>query len=90
MIAELVYTLGAVASIVCAVLLLRAFIAHRMRLLLWSACCFVGLALNNVLLLVDLYLVPDMDLLAIRTIPAVLGMAALVFGLVWDSDQEAS
>lgn len=35
------------------VLLFRAYAANGMRLLLWSALCFVGLSVNNVLLFFD-------------------------------------
>ena len=87
--AEFVYALCAIASTMCAVLLLRAFRAQRTRLLFWSGCCFVGLALNNVLLLMDLYVVPDVDLFAARTSVALAGMIALLYGLVCDSDQRA-
>ena len=46
----------------CAGLLTRSYLANRSRLLLWSTLCFVGLALNNILLFVDLVLVPTADL----------------------------
>jgi hypothetical protein len=83
--AEFVYALCALTSIVCAVLLLRGYRRSRTRLLFWSALCFAGLALNNLLLLVDLYVVPDMDLFAPRTAAAVIAMAVLLYGLIWDS-----
>jgi len=38
----------------------------RSRLLLWSTLCFVALAVNNVLLFVDLVVVPDVDLRFVR------------------------
>jgi hypothetical protein len=82
--AEAVYALCALTSIFCAVLLLRAYGARHVRLLLWSGVCFIGLALNNVLVLVDVMAVPDIDLSLIRTIPALAGVVILVYGLVWE------
>ena len=82
--AEAVYLLCALTSGGCAVLLLRAYARSRTRLLLWCALCFVGLALNNVLLFTDLVLVPDVDLSVIRQLPALAGVMVLVYGLIWD------
>ena len=42
--------------------------------------------INNVLLVVDTRLVPQMDLAFVRVLPAVLGAAALLYGLIWDSE----
>jgi hydrogenase/urease accessory protein HupE len=83
--AEAVYFLCALASIGCAVLLLRAYARRRTRLLLWCALCFVGLALNNVLLFADLVLVPDVDLSLFRQVSAFGSVVVLLYGLVWDA-----
>lgn len=85
MIATVVYLLCALTALACAVLLLRAWSANRVRLLLWAGLCFVGLALNNLILLMDAALFPAHDLTGWRTVPAVLGMGALLWGLVWES-----
>jgi uncharacterized protein DUF5985 len=82
--AEVVYVLCAATSILCAVLLFRSYLASRARLLLWSSLCFVGLALNNFLLILDLYVVST-DLFYIRTLVALLAMMVLIYGLIWDS-----
>lgn len=83
--AEFVYGLCTITSVLCAVLLLRGYRQNRTRLLFWSSLCFVGLALNNSLLLVDLYLVPDLDVFVPRTGMALIAMGVLLFGLIWDS-----
>ena len=83
--AEAVYVLCGVASITCAVLLLRGWVASRTRLLLWASLCFIGLALNNVLLFVDLVMVPSLDLALVRSALALAAMVTLLYGLVWDS-----
>ncbi len=83
--AEAVYLLCAVTSVVCAWLLYRGYRANRTRLLFWSSLCFVGLALNNILLFVDLVLVPSIDLSLMRTSAALCAVVALVTGLIWES-----
>ena len=82
--ATAVYILSALISLACAVLLLRSFAEARTALLLWAAVCFLGLTLNNTLLFVDKIVVTDADLSLWRTIPALAGMLALVFGLLWE------
>ena len=85
--AKAVFLLCATTSIVCAVLLLRAYRATASRLLLWSALCFIGLALNNGLLVVDRLLLPDtVDLSLWRQVPALIGIGLLLYGLVWDAE----
>ncbi|HEY0022446.1 MAG TPA: DUF5985 family protein [Longimicrobium sp.] len=83
--ATLVYALCALTSLACAVLLLRGYARNRVRLLLWSGLCFTGLALNNIILLVDMRVVPDIDLSVWRTLPALAGIAILLYGLVWET-----
>jgi hypothetical protein len=82
--AEAVYILCMLTSLAGAVLLMRAYLRSRMRLLLWSGLCFVALALSNLLLFVDLVLVPDMDLSLWRSSIALVGVATLLYGLIWD------
>jgi hypothetical protein len=82
---ELVYVLCALTSVLCAGLLLRSYRANRSRLLLWSTLCFVGLAINNILLFVDLVLVPDIDLMFVRTGSALVALMLLTVGLIWES-----
>lgn len=85
MIAPVVYALCALTSLACAVLLLRGFARSRARLLLWSGLCFVGLFINNAMLVIDSRIV--FDLSVVRSLPAVAGIALLIYGLVWESDQ---
>jgi Family of unknown function (DUF5985) len=85
--ATAVYLLSAAISLACAVLLLRSFATTRNGLLFWAAMCFIGLTLNNALLFVDKVVAPDVDLSLWRTIPALAGMLALIYGLVWEETQ---
>ena len=79
-----IYLLCAATSAICAFLLLRGYFRSRTPLLLWSGLCFVGLAMNNLLLVLDVR-TPNIDLSVVRTLPAVLGLALLLYGLIWES-----
>ena len=83
--AELVYILCAATSLFCAILLARSYRAQRSRLLLLSTLCFVGLALNNMILVADLVLLPDLDLRLARTVVAYVSILAFLLGLVWEA-----
>jgi len=84
--ASLVYILCAITSASCAVLLTRAFLRSRERLLLWSSLCFACLTISNVLLVIDLAILPtSINLSVIRTVPALVGVCILLFGLIWES-----
>jgi hypothetical protein len=85
MIAPVVYVLCALTSLLTMILLFRAYRVRRVRLLLWSGLCFAGLALNNVLLFVDLVIIPTYDLSVVRQLPALVGMLMLVFGMIYDT-----
>jgi hypothetical protein len=85
-IAEAIYLLCAGTSLVAAFLLLRQYRASRTRLLLWSVVAFAGLALNNVLVYVDLVIVPGtVDLSAARSAAGAASMLALLFGLIGET-----
>jgi hypothetical protein len=81
-IAEAIYLLGAITSLAAAALLLRQSRRSPSELLLWSVAGFTGLALNNVLVYVDLVLVPTADLALMRTLAATAGLLALLYGLL--------
>ena len=83
---EVVYILCAVTSLACAVLLVRAYLRSKSPLLLWSSVCFVGLLINNVILVIDLVLTTsEVDLLLARDLTNTASILALVFGLIWSS-----
>jgi len=81
-VAETVYLLCAATSIVCGVLLLRGYHLSKTDLLFWASLCFLGLAINNVILFVDLIVLPGVDLFWWRTLPAIGGMVILLYGLI--------
>jgi hypothetical protein len=85
--AAVVYVLCALTSLACAVLLERGYRRSRARLLFWSSLCFFGLFLNNSLLFVDLILLPDIDLSIVREVPALVGIALLLYGMIWEGER---
>lgn len=86
MIAKAVYVLCALTSMGCAALLVRGYLRSRARLLLWSSISFGGLAVNNILLVVDRVVAPNNDLYMLRLFTAFLSVAILLYGLVWESE----
>ncbi len=85
--AALIYSLCALTSFGCLVLLWRSYLATGARLLFWSALCFLLLAANNVLLVVDKLVLPvEVDLSLWRLGAALAAVALLLFGLVWEED----
>jgi hypothetical protein len=84
MVATAVYALCAGAALLCTVLLLRAYRETGTRLLLWSTICFGCLTLNNLLVILDRIVFPDIDLFLLRDVAALAGIAALLFGLIWE------
>jgi hypothetical protein len=84
-IAEAIYLLCALTSLIAAWLLLQYFLRRRTPLLFWSFIGFLGLAANNVLVFLDLVIYPSADLSLPRTLAAAAGMLALVYGLIWET-----
>ena len=82
--ATIVYLMCALTSLACAMLLFRGYRASGARLLFWAALCFLGLALNNTLVFVDEQIIPTTDLSVWRSIPALAGVALLIYGLIWE------
>jgi hypothetical protein len=84
MLGNIVYILCAATSVLCAILLFRGYLRSRAALLLWSAVCFCGLALNNLMLVIDIHMLPGFDLSFWRMIPSILGAGALLIALIWE------
>ena len=84
--AALIYSFCAITALACAVLLLRGYQRSRMALLFWSGLCFLGLTVNNFILVLDRVVYPEVDLSGPRLWAAFIGLLLLVFGLVWEGD----
>lgn len=81
-----VYLLCFLTSAGCAALLMRSYRRTRTRLLLWSSICFICLALNNLLLVIDLLLLPAWDFRLLRQGFLLLAVGVLLFGFIWDRE----
>lgn len=79
-----VYLLCALASVFCAWLLVRNYRRTRVRLALWTCLCFVGLAVNNLVLFVDRVIVPEIDFGLWRSMIALAAVSILLFGMIWE------
>jgi len=79
-----VYFLCFASSALCAYLLSNGFSRQRERLLLWSSLCFWFLALNNLLVFVDVILLPDLNLIPFRSITALAATGILLYGFIWE------
>jgi hypothetical protein len=82
-----VYVLCFLTSTVCAWLLGRGYRRSRARLLLWSALCFALLAANNLLVIVDLVILPDVTFRAERLVLMLAAVGVLLFGFIWDLEE---
>ncbi len=87
--AALVYLLCFGTSSACAYLLGRSYRQSGARLLLWSSLCFFFLALNNLVLVMDLLVLPAIDLRLERLLLGLAGIGVLLFGFIWDLKEEA-
>jgi hypothetical protein len=80
-----IYLLCVVTSLLCAYLLARAYTRGRTRLLIWSAICFAMMALNNLVLAIDVLLLPEVDLTLLGAVTALLAVAILLYGFIWET-----
>jgi hypothetical protein len=79
-----VYVLCFATSVICALLLARSYVRTKARLLFWSALCFLFLAGNNLLVIFDILIFPQIDLQLWRPAFALAGIGVLLFGFIWD------
>ena len=85
--ATIVYLLCLLTSAACAWLLGRSYLETKARLLLWSSVCFALLAGNNLVLVVDLLVLPDVDLRLARLLLSLAAAASLIWGFVWEVEE---
>jgi len=85
----IVYILCFVTSPACAWLLGKTWHRTRAPLLFWSALCFVLLAGNNLFLILDMLVFPDVDLRLVRSLLSLGAVAVLLFGFIWSQGEEA-
>jgi hypothetical protein len=82
----LLFLFAALTSFGCMALLFRGYARTRVRLLLWSALCFIFLTANNVLLFVDNVMLPQVDLRPYRLLAALVGIGCLLYAFIWEAE----
>jgi hypothetical protein len=82
-----VYILCFLTSSACAFLLARNYLRTSARLLLWSAVCFALLAGNNLVVILDLLVLTEVNLSALRLAFSLSAMLVLLFGFIWNLEE---
>ena len=82
----ILYLMAVLTCIACTVLLGRSYMHTGVRLLLWGTLCFVGLSISNVLLFFDLIVFAELDLRPWRLASAVVGLAFLLYGFIFEAE----
>jgi hypothetical protein len=80
----LVYLLCFLTGAACALLLARNYWRTGARLLLWSALCFLLLAGNSFIVILDLLLIKSVDFRLVRHLLSLGAVGVLLFGFIWD------
>lgn len=81
-----IYSLCTLTSLACAWLLLSSYRRTRHRLLFWSGASFVAMTVNNVFLVLDKVVFPDVNLLPVRQVSALVSMLLMLYGLIYEKD----
>ena len=81
---NIVYLLCFLTSLSCCLLLIRSYRRTKSKVILWTAACFVLLAIDNLLVVFDLILLPNVDLLVPRLLATLLAVSTLIIGFVWE------
>lgn len=94
--APAVYVLCLLTSAACAWLLLKGYFRNRSQLLLWSGVCFLLLTLNNLFVIIDLLVFPNLTAINVGAFEINLGLArslsqlaavlTLLYGFIWEID----
>jgi hypothetical protein len=82
----IVYILCCLTSATCAWLLMSSYRRYRQALLLWSGACFCFLALNSLLVFVDIMMLPNTSLLSLRLVSNLFAVSVLLYGFIWESE----
>jgi hypothetical protein len=80
------YLLAVLTCLACTLLLWRSYARTGLRLLLWSALCFVGLTVSNLLLFFDLIVFAELDLRPWRLAAALAGLVFLLYGFIFEAE----
>lgn len=83
--AQTIYGLCTLTSLACAWMLLSSYRRNGVRLLFWSGLCFIGMSVNNVLLVLDKLVFTQVDLLPLRLASALVALLLLLYGLIYEN-----
>jgi hypothetical protein len=81
---DLLYLLCFLTSLSCCLLLIRSYRRTGSRVLLWTAACFVLLAIDNLLVVLDLIVLPNVDLSLARLLATLFAVSTLLVGFIWE------
>jgi hypothetical protein len=82
-----IYVLCFLTSVACAAMLGRSYAQSRNGMLLWSSISFGFLAVNNLVLVLDMVVWPTGDLRLLRLLLALAAAASLIWGFVWEIEE---
>jgi cytochrome c oxidase subunit IV len=82
-----VYSLCFLTSSLCAWLLMRSYLRARGQMLFWTGLCFMMLAINNLIVILDMFIFPDRDLILYRIAASLVGVSVLLYGFIGQGDQ---
>ena len=82
----LIYTLCMLTSLACTWLLFASYRRTRHRLLFWSGSCFAVMTFNNLFLIFDKIVFPDVDFMPLRLGSALLACLLLLYGLIYEKE----
>jgi hypothetical protein len=85
-VAVTIYSLCTLTSLACAWLLLGSYRRTRHRLLFWSGASFAAMTVNNLFLLLDKIVFPDVYLLPVRLGAALVSTLLLLYGLIYEKE----
>jgi hypothetical protein len=70
-----------------AALLMRSWGRSRQPLLLWSAVCFSLLAVNKLLVVLDMVIFTGVNLSLARQLTSLSAVGVLIYGFIWEVDR---
>ena len=82
--AAIIYILCTITAAICAWLLLSNYVKQKSTILLWGGLCFLGLTINNLLLVLDTFIFIEIDLSTIRLLTGLVSLLLFLFGLIWE------
>ena len=82
----LIYSLCALTALACAFMLLRTYARSGYKLQLWGGLCFIWLTINNILVILDKFVITFIDLSTWRLVFALAAVIVFLYGLIWDSE----